>query len=87
MVTALFTALPPTLMALAAFWQAIRNGRATAVVDAKTDVIHQLTNSNLTSVKADLAIALKRIETLEGHIVGMIEAKKAFDDAAQRKPN
>jgi len=74
MVTALFTALPPTLMALAAFWGTVKNGKATAIVEAKTDVIHQLTNSNLTSVKADLAIALKRIEVLEGHIVEMMNA-------------
>lgn len=34
----------------------------------RLDVIHDLVNSNLTKVQADLKIALTRIETLEGHL-------------------
>ena len=38
------------------------------VVSNKLDVIHQLTNSNLTSVQDQLRIALDRIERLEAKL-------------------
>lgn len=37
----------------------------------KLNVIHSLTNSNLTKVTADLQIALRRIDELETHIKGI----------------
>lgn len=36
-------------------------------------VIHDLVNSNLTKVQADLKIALKRIEILESHLARGID--------------
>lgn len=35
------------------------------LVSKQLEVIHDLVNSNLTKVKADLEVALSRIETLE----------------------
>lgn len=37
----------------------------------KLNVIHNLTNSNLTKVTVDLEIALRRIDELETHIKGI----------------
>lgn len=51
---ALITSLAPTLTVLLAFGALLRQG----------EKIHLLVNSNLTSVKADLAIANGRIEAL-----------------------
>ena len=47
---ALFVAIPPTILA----WNN----------NAKADAIHVLVNSNLTAVKADLAVANQRIDDL-----------------------
>lgn len=60
-VTAVLTALPPTILAIASLIQ----GRK---IIHKADEIHTLTNSNLTKVTADLALATKRIEILEAFI-------------------
>jgi len=44
--------------------------QATAeVADRKLDVIHDLTNSNMTALKAQLAAALARIDKLENLLV------------------
>lgn len=45
-----------------------QNGQKLDVLGGKADDIHVLTNSNLTSVKADLAIALKDIVFLKEFI-------------------
>ncbi len=58
---AIIVALPPTLTALAAFKQGIK-------ISKKTDEIHELTNSNLTSIKAELAIANQEIADLKKFI-------------------
>ncbi len=63
------TAIPPTLVALGALLQSRHNdaqaqGRATTQL-VKTAEIHELTNSNLTMVKAQLSAALARIDQLE----------------------
>lgn len=77
---AIITAIPPTLLALAAFLSSLHNNKKaiirSAVTDAKienkgdilvkkADEIHELTNSNLTKVKTELALALGRIDMLE----------------------
>jgi conjugal transfer/entry exclusion protein len=65
----LITAIPPTLVALLAFYQGIRNGwkadangkalaentQKTDAITEKVEAVHELTNSNLTSAndKAD----------------------------------
>ena len=46
------------------YQQATTNTKTDALIK-KTDEIHVLTNSNLTAIKADLAIALQRIVVLE----------------------
>lgn len=46
------------------YQQATTNTKTDALIK-KTDEIHILTNSNLTAIKADLAIALQRIVVLE----------------------
>ncbi len=82
-ILAVITAIPPTLLALAAFVQSFKNNtlseaRSVATdakidqkantMEKKTDEIHKLTNSNLSRVQADLAVALRRIDLLENHI-------------------
>ena len=56
-ILALITAIPPTIVALATFYQV-------RVVSSKTDGVHVLVNSNLAQVKADLAIAKEQIVRL-----------------------
>lgn len=41
-----------------------------ALTTTRLDVIHDLVNSNLTRVQADLDMAQRRIEVLEQHLVG-----------------
>lgn len=78
-VAAVLAALPPTIAALAALRQGKQNAAKVAVntqltedtghktdnLIKKTDEIHELTNSNLTSVKSDLAMANQRIKELQ----------------------
>jgi len=67
------TALPPTLMALAAIIVSLKNSRkVTAQIEAKSgeltagqDAIHVLVNSNLEKVKADLTAAMMEIADLK----------------------
>lgn len=68
--TAIIVSIPPTLVAIGGLIQGIRNGQKSAVIIHKAEEIHTLTNSNLTKVTADLALALRRIETLESYIAG-----------------
>jgi len=58
----LVTALPPTLVALGALVVGVINS-------IKADKIHVLVNSNLTAVKADLAIANSQIQALQQMVV------------------
>lgn len=55
---AYIAAVPPTLVAGASVFVGLRNSK-------KADSIHVLVNSNLTAVKADLALALERVAKLE----------------------
>lgn len=59
---ALIGGIAPTLAALGGLFVAIRNSK-------KSDEIHVLVNSNLTAVKADLALALERVDKLEKLLV------------------
>ncbi len=82
-------ALPPTLVALAALRQGQENeirAREIALVAQTTSLkteellqatakIHDLTNSNLTQVKADLAAALRQIKGLQELVAGLSEGK------------
>lgn len=63
---ACIVAVPPTIAGLGTWFQGVRNG-------TKSDQIHVLVNSNLTSVKADLSLANARIESLEARIVTLQE--------------
>ncbi len=51
--------------AVAAGWGRDAAKRRSQQVNSKLDVIHDLTNSNLATVKAQLSTALARIERLE----------------------
>lgn len=64
-ILALIATVPPTLMALAALVVSLKNSRKSDVIIEKSDVIHELTNSNLTSVKEALITANVKIDKLE----------------------
>lgn len=57
-IIAMIVAIPPTLAAILSAWIGLANMK-------KSDGIHVLVNSNLTKVKQDLEIALKKVESLE----------------------
>lgn len=59
-------ALVLVINAIAAGWGRKDARDAAASADRKLDQIHDLTNSNLTALKAELKTALERIERLEG---------------------
>jgi len=69
---AVLVALPPTIAATGALIVAMRQ-------EKKTDEIHVMVNSNLTSVKADLAMANQRIEDLSKLLIGFQEDKAAAE--------
>lgn len=75
---AMLVAVPPTIAAVATLFVAMRQ-------EKKTDEIHVLVNSNLTAVKADLAIANERIESLTKLIEALQEDKARKDGAAEGK--
>jgi hypothetical protein len=70
---ALVASIPPTIAAVAALVVGIKNGsRAIAhneQADQKAEQIHVLVNSNMTEVKANLAMALERVKNLESMIM------------------
>jgi hypothetical protein len=68
----IMTALPPTLVALGALVVGVINS-------IKSDKIHVLVNSNLTAVKADLAIANTQIKDLQTMVA--LQAQLATDKA------
>lgn len=74
---AVLAAIPPTVMAFAALVQSVRNGRKADTISTKTEQIHVLTNSNLTSVKADLALANEKIQELERLVQTLVERRDA----------
>lgn len=65
LIVAVIAAVPTTIIALATLWQTIRNGAKATVLTRKADEIHVLVNSNLTTVKAQLAAALAEIVILK----------------------
>jgi hypothetical protein len=76
---ALISSIPPTLAGLAALIVGIRNSRKSSAENSliikKSDEIHTLTNSNLTSVKAELVAASERIKALESLVTSMAAAR------------
>ena len=72
-ILALFAAIPPSILAYAALQQGRKNGAEVKAVAFTTDQIHILTNSNLSAVKTDLALANQRIERLQALIAGMLD--------------
>ncbi len=64
-----FVALPPTIAAVAAFWQGKKSSEKATVIIEKTEQIHDLTNSNLTAIKKQLAAADERIALLEQRLL------------------
>lgn len=93
-VLALIAGVPGTLAATAALIVSIRNSqkatlsleKTTASLEKteetakKTDEIHVLVNSNLTAVKADLAIALGQIEKLEKLLMDLMKGKEKVEE-------
>ena len=85
-VIAMIAGAPALMTAIILLWTSVRNARVAnknaviAKADADTIIqkanqIHTLTNSNLTTVKADLESANKRIESLEGLLVEFVKKK------------
>jgi len=64
-IMAAIAALPPTLAALSARRLVKQNDVKTDQLIVKSDVIHELTNSNLSSVKAELAEDKMHIKELQ----------------------
>jgi hypothetical protein len=71
-----FVAIAPTVLAVATLVTSINNGRKTNELHIQGIEIHQLVNSNLTRVKADLELALTRIIKLEKLISEMKTREK-----------
>lgn len=61
----LLSSLIAAVPALLAFGQGLRNGHSIRSVATKADEIHVLTNSAMSTLKADLALANQRIEQLQ----------------------
>lgn len=81
-VTALVAAIPPTIMALAALRVSQKNtviaedtNHKAEVLVEQTEKIHDLTNSNLTAVKADLVAATEQIKDLQALVKTLAERK------------
>lgn len=89
-VGAIITGIPPTLVALAAYRQGVRNEvkakENTQAVLVETDKIHELTNSNLTKVKSDLMAATSQIEELQTLVATLVEQKKALIAEGKKEP-
>jgi len=82
--TAVLAHLAPTIAALAALFQGLRNGKKAEVITMKAETIvektgevHALVNSNLAAVKADLAVANERIKELSALVVKLTEAQES----------
>lgn len=65
LVMAIVAGLAPTIAALGAMIVGIRNSRKADETIKKADEIHVLVNSQLSTVKADLVLALERVGKLE----------------------
>jgi hypothetical protein len=74
---AMIVAVPPTLGAIANYVVAKDQTKKVDETLIKTDQIHVLVNSNLTAVKADLAIANDRIASLTKLLEKLQEDKQA----------
>lgn len=74
-VVALVVALPPTLAAMAGLIQSRLNAAKSDTIIEKANEIHVLTNSNLTAVKAALAEAQEKIESLEQLVTQLAMSK------------
>lgn len=81
---ALFVAIPPTIASLAIYRKSKTNEVKLNDLQATSDVIHELTNSNLTRVKADLTTALERVAALEALVQRLVD--RPHDAAALRSP-
>lgn len=73
---AIAAAVPSTLGVIASVVIAYFNSRKTAAIEKKAEVIHVLVNSNLTEVKAKLALAYEKINSLEALIVKLADGGK-----------
>jgi len=71
----LIAAAPATVAAFAAW----RNGRKADTTAGKIAEIHVLTNSNLTTVKADLALANLRIGELQRLVASLVAERDGHD--------
>ncbi len=68
-IAATAAALVSVVNALAAGWGRQEARRVAATASTKLDEIHELTNSNMTALKGQLATALARIEALESKLL------------------
>lgn len=73
-IVAVLAAIPPTLVAFAAMLSSIRNAKKADAIISKTDEIHTLANSQLSTVTATLAVANEKIAGLE-KLMGALAAK------------
>jgi len=80
-VIAVSGAVAPTVAALAAWRQSKINGNKADVLAGKTAEIHDLTNSNLSAVKAELAAAKEEIHALQAVIARLDAAPLAAAEA------
>jgi hypothetical protein len=78
---ALIAAVPPTLVALAGFFQGISNGRQAGKIVAKTEEIHTATNGHLSVLTKNLADAKQEIKDLQGSMrTELAEANQQVKD-------
>src|SRR5687767_536697 len=77
-ILAIIAAGPPFLMAVAAFWQGKKNGKAAEKIQADTTQIHLLVNSNLAKVTTDLAAANEKIVDMHKLIAHMVEREEGL---------
>jgi hypothetical protein len=68
-IAATAAALVTVINAVAAGWGRTEAREAATSASAKLDQIHELTNSNMTALKAQLAAALDRINALEERLI------------------
>lgn len=82
---ALIASIAPTLMALAAFIQGIRNGNAALLAAAKAEIantvsstkqteIHMAVNGNLAEVKSNLAASVSAVSELRTQVAQLVAA-------------
>lgn len=71
---AFIASIPPTILAVAVLMTSLGTSEKADVLLTKTDEIHELTNSNLTKVTANLDSANVKIRELQTLLIKMMAA-------------